>query len=68
MTTTIIKMTEKLSFTVAEAAEASGLGRSTIWEKISSGKLRAKRSGKTTLILKADLAAYLESLPDWGAG
>lgn len=61
----VIKVVEKLSFTIAEAVLATGISRSTIWEKISAGQLRAKRNGKTTLILRDDLVTFLTSLPDW---
>jgi excisionase family DNA binding protein len=56
-------MAEKLAYSPAEAAEASGQGRTKIFEAIKSGRLRAKKSGSRTLILRVDLEAYLSSLP-----
>lgn len=52
-----------LSHSVAEAAKAAGLGRSTIYEAITKGALRARKHGKRTLILHDDLRDWLDSLP-----
>lgn len=62
----------KLSYSLTEAAEATGLSRSHFDEAIRSGKLIAKtttakadtksRGGKR-VILARDLEAYVESLP-----
>lgn len=53
----------KLAYRVPEAAAATGLGESTIWKKISEGKLMAKRDGAATLIEREELQRYLRSLP-----
>ncbi len=55
----------KLAFTIDEAVEAGAGGRTKIYEAINAGTLRAKKRGKRTVILAADLAQYLESLPDF---
>lgn len=55
--------THKLGFTIDESCEASSLGRTAIYEAISSGKLIAKKAGRRTIILPKHLAAYLENLP-----
>jgi excisionase family DNA binding protein len=62
----------RLSYTVATAAEATGLSKSHLHREIKAGRLHAKRSGKTDdgepagnyLILAADLEAYLAELVD----
>ena len=46
-----------------EAARAAGVGRSTIFEDIKVGRLKARKAGRRTLILRDDLAAWLASLP-----
>ncbi len=56
---------EKMAFTIPEAVEAGAGSRSVIYENINAGTLRAKKRGKRTVILAADLAQYLESLPDF---
>jgi len=53
----------KLSISINEAASMSGLGRSSIYEAMVSGKLKAKKSGKRTIILVRDLNDFLAALP-----
>ncbi len=55
----------KLAFTIAEAVEAGAGSRTMIYEAIKSGELKARKRGKRTVFLAADLTAYLESLPDF---
>ncbi len=55
----------KLAYTIDEAVDAGAGGRTKIYEAIKAGKLKAKKRGKRTVILAADLAGYLESLPDF---
>ena len=48
---------------ISEACAASRCGRTTIYEAIKRGELRALKRGKSTLILEVDLRRWLESLP-----
>ena len=57
------KLIPKLGLSIDETCEASGLGRTSIYEAIGDGKLIAKKAGRRTIILPKDLKAYLESLP-----
>jgi excisionase family DNA binding protein len=52
-----------LAFTIADAAKASGLGRTSLYELIGAGKLEARKAGNRTLIPADSLRAYLASLP-----
>lgn len=54
---------EKFGFTVEEAAAAAGMGRTKVFEAIRLGKLKARKSGRRTIVLADDLRAYLASLP-----
>jgi excisionase family DNA binding protein len=62
----------RLSYSVATAAEATGLSRSHLHREIKAGRLRARRSGQTEdgepagkyVILAPDLEAYLAELVD----
>jgi excisionase family DNA binding protein len=51
----------KLSFTVAEACSASGLGKTSLYEAIKSGALKSIFVAGRRLILREDLEAYLKS-------
>jgi excisionase family DNA binding protein len=52
-----------LALKISEACAASRCGRTTVYEAIKSGELRAVKRGKSTLILESDLRRWLESLP-----
>ena len=54
---------EKLALSIAETCKMTGLGRSSIYEAIAQGKLRAKKSGARTIILPIDLSEFLAALP-----
>jgi excisionase family DNA binding protein len=60
-----IPLTEKLALTVADAALLASVGRSQIYIAVSSGELPARKRGCSTLILPADLAAWIASLPSF---
>jgi excisionase family DNA binding protein len=53
-----------LAFSIAEAAVHANVGRDYIYAAIRSGHLRARKAGRRTLVLRADLDAFLRELPD----
>jgi excisionase family DNA binding protein len=53
----------KLSVSVPEAVEMTGIGRSSLYALFKERKLTPRKSGKRTLILVEDLKRYVESLP-----
>jgi len=55
--------TVSLAYTIAEASKESNTGRTKIYDEINSGRLRAVKIGRRTLILHNDLRAWLASLP-----
>ena len=55
---------EKLGLTVPEAATLSSLGQTSIYKAIREGRLRIRKYGTRTIITRADLASFLENLPD----
>lgn len=58
-------MERKLAYSVKDLI-AGGIGsRTTIYEAIKSRKLKARKRGKSTIVLPDDLDEYLESLPDF---
>lgn len=61
-------MTKPIALTIADAVDASGISRSELYLAMREGKLSAKKSGRRTLIMLADLEAYLNSLPVYRPG
>jgi excisionase family DNA binding protein len=60
-------MTEKLTLTVQEVADLTGLGRDVVLGAIVRGELPAKLvgpSGRYRRILRKDLDPWLDSLPE----
>jgi excisionase family DNA binding protein len=51
------------AYSINEAADVIGLGRDGIYRAISEGRLRARKFGKRTLILRTDAEAFLQALP-----
>jgi excisionase family DNA binding protein len=58
---------DDLAYTVDEACKRSRTSRAFLYQEIASGKLRAKKRGRRTMILPADLQSWLENLPDFKA-
>jgi excisionase family DNA binding protein len=52
-----------LLHSIAEACSAVRIGRTALYEAINSGKLRAVKRGRRTLILDDDLRRWLQTLP-----
>jgi len=55
---------KKLGLTVPEAAALSSLGQTSVYKAIKEGRLRVRKYGTPTIITRADLACFLENLPD----
>ena len=56
-------MVEKLAYSLKEMTAAGGGSRSTLYENIKNGKLKARKRGRSTIILTPDAIRYLEALP-----
>jgi excisionase family DNA binding protein len=54
-------MEYKLALSPAEAAEALGVSRSTVYRMISSGQLLVVKVGRRTLVAKSALVALLQT-------
>ena len=52
-----------LAHSIAETSSIVGVGRTSLYQAIHSGALRAIKSGRRTLILRSDLLQWMESLP-----
>lgn len=63
-----IDQTTPITMTIAEVTRRTGIGRTSVFEAIRLGKLRAVKAGARTLIKSEDLKAFLDALPDARAG
>jgi len=52
-----------IAFSVAEACSAARIGRTSLYQAIRAGELRAVKRGRRTIVLAEDLRHYLENLP-----
>jgi excisionase family DNA binding protein len=58
----------KMAFSINEARQATGLGRSRLYEEIAAGRLRIAKSGRRTLVLAESLQSFLKALEDQAGG
>jgi excisionase family DNA binding protein len=56
-------MSNRVSLTVTEAADAAGVGPTKIRQEINAGRLVARRAGKLLIIAIEDLRMWLDNLP-----
>lgn len=52
-----------LAYSVREACLLACTGRTTVYEAIRTGALRAVKRGRRTLVLEEDLRRWVQSLP-----
>lgn len=52
-----------LGYTIAAAVKATGIGRSSFYEAMAAGDLKARKSGRRTVIRAADLESFIDGLP-----
>ncbi len=55
----------KMAYSIKEAVEAGAGSRTVVYEAIAAGSLKARKRGRSTVILATDLQDYLQSLPDF---
>lgn len=54
---------QKRALSVEEAAEAAGVGRTSLFEEIRKGRITARKIGRRTVITVEDFDAWLKALP-----
>jgi excisionase family DNA binding protein len=52
-----------IALKISEVCSASRLGRTSVYAAIARGELPARKNGKSTLVLHADLVEWLRQLP-----
>jgi Helix-turn-helix domain len=57
------KMVEERAYNIPEVCEIARAGRTSVYAAIQSGELIARKRGRRTIVLKADLRQWLERLP-----
>lgn len=57
---------QRITLAVEEAAEATGLSRTRIFNAIRDGELTARKAGRVTLIEAAELARWIRTFPTRG--
>lgn len=53
----------RLAYRIPEAAAMIGVGKSKVWELIQEGRLPARKIDSSTVILHADLEAFIVAAP-----
>ena len=61
-----VPLSERLALSPEEASMLSGIGMTSIRQAAASGALIARKHGTRTIILREDLAEWLQSLPIMG--
>ena len=55
-------VSEKRVFSISEACQRVGIGRTRLYGEIKEGRLRVRKCGRRTLIRAEELDAWLDSL------
>ena len=57
----------KVAYSIKSAQKVLSIGNNSIYDELNSGRLKAKKFGKRTLIPAESLKQWLDSLEDYGA-
>ena len=66
MSTVQPQVTGRKAHSIEQVREQTGFCRDKIYQLIKDGQLVARKCGKRTIILDADLERFLEALPKLG--
>lgn len=53
----------KRALSLSEFCSSYGIGRTRAYEELKAGRLRARKSGRRTIILQSDAENWLRELP-----
>ena len=54
---------EPLAYTIRQATNVVGIGRTLLYAEIREGRLRTRKIGRRTLLLRDDLRSWLDATP-----
>jgi excisionase family DNA binding protein len=54
----------RLVYSIADITKLVGLGRTFVYQEIKEGRLPVRKAGRRTLVLEAELKAWLNALPN----
>lgn len=54
---------EQLAYGIGDFGKLADMGRTTTFREIAEGRLKARKIGRRTVILRKDAEAYLNALP-----
>ena len=54
-----------LAYTIKDAVKLTGMSRTRLYEELKSGRLTAKKAGRSTLIPHESLEAWLKNLENY---
>jgi excisionase family DNA binding protein len=54
---------QREGLSILEACRIAGIGRTKIYEAIADRRLKARKLGKRTIVLRSDLHEFLAALP-----
>jgi excisionase family DNA binding protein len=54
---------QREGLSILEASRIAGIGRTKIYEAIADRRLKARKLGKRTIVLRSDLQEFLAALP-----
>jgi len=63
MSSRVVSPFEPIAATVRVVSQQTGISRSEIYRLLARGKLKAVKSGRSTLVLMASVNEHLASLP-----
>ena len=60
--------TNQMSYTLDEAVKLTGLGKTRLYEELNTGRLKAVKIGRRTLIPHDSLQDWIKTLPSYPCG
>ena len=56
---------EKIAYKIPEAVQVAPVGKTRLYDALNSGALKGHKQGAHTIIMRDDLEAWLQALPEY---